>query len=393
MYDRELNARLIALGMDAPQASRVAYAIRTHILPASVIASKALNVVRENPGLLAGSIGATGDECLAGCGCSGAGMGALGLNMQSTGTTVSYVATGAKIGSVIPGIGTAIGAVVGGVYAALKHILGNHDVRVSGADRAQCQNVITQYISAGGGTIGAAMTKDQFEQLNWCLFSIYGGPTNNVDYRYFQVHMQWAADAATQIVKAAMSGAKSVTFTALKGCPQDGRACFTFTPKAAAFPNPVTVPALAAILNSVRAQGCACCGNIHPQACPALFTQPGMVEWANDYILFVLARDYPQAAQSAAPTVTATPAVVQTAAQIASAAVAAPPAVTTPAALMSAQLADSGVNMTSPAAQALVSQVAAEGVQPTPTAMTAGIGYAGLALMALVFFGSKKHGH
>lgn len=435
MKDTVLEMRLRFLGMSAPRAREVTKLVRDRIHPASVIAAKALH--------LSAKTGLSGLTCgLNGCGCT---MGTLGINVQSTTQTVSYVSMGAKIGSVVPGIGTAIGAVVGGVYAALKHILGNHDVRVAAADVNACRTMLGQYMQAAAmagpnGALGAQLTVDQFGKLFYCLLAAYGSDFAYVDPRFFGVFWLLADGMAKQIAKAATSLPPGSSFALAKvSAKSDHGEVYTFGPATVTLPSVVTLQTLGALLNSLMARFCGPEGGrsagdlayqnkMDPQGrkC-ALFWTGGHAEGVQllqDVVAYEInnvapsalinpnALNAPPGPSLVAPAITATPAVIQSATQLAvqnaNAGVipfisgtspplqALTPVTDTSAALMQQQLAAQGVNMASIPAQQLLQEIATEGVQATPagpgTPLTAGVSWVGAGLLVLLFLGRLKHG-
>ena len=113
MKDTELMARLRALGMSADKAREVTRLIRDELHPTAAVAA---TMVRRAD--------------LAGL----AGMGKIDANR-----TASMAATGAKVGSVVPVIGTAIGAVAGAVLSLVGVNKGTKPQR-----RARGQEVLAQ---------------------------------------------------------------------------------------------------------------------------------------------------------------------------------------------------------------------------------------------------------
>lgn len=422
MKDTVLEMRLRQLGMNAPQARDMTRLIRDRIHPASVIAAKALHL--------------SANGGLSGCGC---GLGTLGVNIQSTAQTASYMSMGAKVGSVVPGIGTAIGAVVGGVYAALKHILGNHDVRVAAADVAACKTMLGQYMQAAAmagpnGALGAQLTVDQFGKLFYCLLAAYGADFAYVDPRFFGVFWLLADGMAKQIAKAATTLPPGSSFALAKvSAKSDHGEVYTFGPATVQLPGTVTLQTLGALLNSLMARFCGPEGGrsagdlayqnkMDPQGrkC-ALFWTGGHAEGVQllqDVVAYEVnnvapaalinpnALNAPPGPTLATPAVTATPLVVQTALQVAAQnagtlpyfGTGLTPVTDTSAALMQQQLAAQGVNMVSAPAQQVLQQVATEGVKATPAGpslaspLTAGVGWVGMGLLGLVFLGRFAHG-
>lgn len=232
-----------------------------------------------------------------GCACESnkvnlSGLGAFGIS-QAGASTASNIAKGASVGQKvipIPGVGAAIGATVVAVAAAFRHIFGNHDVRTSGADKANCRNMLNQYLqlaAQAGGVIGNQVPLSQLDQMHFCLATLYGDPIYNVDPRYFSVDITQADALAKQLANAAKSQAPGSSFTtsAVTGKSTDGRASgvFTYGPQTVTLPNPPSVQGLAQILRQLMNDNCAH-RNKNPNNCPAYWNNPGFTQLAVDLI-------------------------------------------------------------------------------------------------------------
>lgn len=431
MKDIELQGRLRRLGMNPRQAARVTRDIRDRIHPAAVVAAQVLVRGERTRG--------------------------LGLNMQSTASTMQYVKTGAAIGSVVPVIGTVVGAVIGGAIAGLKHILGNKDVRTSAADRAAAASILAQYMAAANlagpnGALGAALTLAQLQQIFFSVQAVYGAEYGEVDPRFFDVYWQICDGLAKQVAAAAVTLPPGSTFNiaAVSGRSATGKV-YTFGPTTAQLPSIVNLQTLGALMTELMMRDCSEASmsagdrayqNKHDPGglkCKAFWNRhPENVRVMADVIAYELQQRNPSVfvdpnaigpppATLGVPQITATPAVVQAATALAvqNAAAGVIPQITTQAgtpdafpanyqplpaqqtlspvadasgALMQQQLADQGVNMTSPDAQALLQQVATQGVQETPAGPAkAGLSVLQMALLASVAGGfllmkGKRHG-
>lgn len=422
MLDSELEYRLRRLGMNAHAARRQTAKVRDLYFPAAIVARETF----DDP------------ASPLGCAC----LGTLGINMQSTGSTVSLAATGAKAGSMImPGIGTAIGAAVGIVYAALKHILGNKDVRTSGAQKGECSQFLGQYLVAAQQagplvTLGPQLGLDNLEKIMWCFSAVYGGPVYNVDPRFFTIGWQQASDYAKQLTNAAFSKppGSSFTSTATTGYSTDRKHSDTRPPATVRLPMPLTIAALADLCTTYMIASCSN-KNKYASNCPPYWRQPVAQRLLFDLCGYWINQQFPQV--FAPPVVTATPAVVQQAGTIVArtgTTTVINPATGQPVTVplvsttggnttvtdpvtgrvigggvayyptgnptidaVGDQMSRDGVNMNSPEAKQILSDVAAEGVVQTPAGpvspMKAGMGIGAAVLLGLLFLGGKKNGH
>jgi hypothetical protein len=431
MYDVELVGRLRRLGMPPKLANDTARDIRDRIHPVAVVAAQALQNGEKNRG--------------------------LGINAQSAATTAGYVTMGAKIGSVIPGIGTVVGAVVGAAVAALKHVLGNHDVRLSPQDRMKAAAILQQYMAAANlagpnGALGAQLDSGQLQQVFFSAQAMYGGELGSVDPRFFDVGWQICDGLAKQIAKAATTLPPGSTFniSAVSGRSGTGRV-FTFGPTTAQLPAVVNLQTLGDLLTQLMVRQTT---EISMSAADRAYQNkhdPGGKKaagfWLNhaenrrvmvDVIAYELQKLNPSvfldpsnispppapgvpqitptapvvrdatalalinSAQGNVPSITSqamVPASFPTTYVPAVAPGTLPPVADTSAALMQQQLAAQGVNMTSPDAQALIADVAQQGVQATPEGPAkAGIGLVpglliGAVALGFIVSGGKKHGN
>ena len=429
MKDTQLQERLQSIGMSRDKAVDVTRQIRDRIHPAAVIAARALDVMQRREDAYA--------KNLEGFGC-----GLSGVNVQSTAKTANYISQGASVGSAFGPVGSAVGAVIGGAVAALKSLFGSHDVRVSAATRGQCDQMITAYLNtaaqAGNSvTLGPQMGLDMLKQVNWCLASLYGAPVYNVDPRFFSVGFEQASAFAQQLVQAAFVYAPGsiVTIGPVSGSSVDGKHSYTEPAQQVTIPNPVTISALSELLIGPMLRSCQGHGAKSPGNCPAYWAHDGFHRMLFDLVGYWINQLYPQvfaaSPQAApvvgAPIVVATPAVVRIAAAVVKQNVDAgsiDPSLIAPqvlphpfmpsyqpspnlppmtrlqdgsAGLMQQQLADSGINMVSPQAQALLADVASQGVTTTPQGPSkvpfkAGFGLVATGVLLLLFLGQRKHG-
>jgi hypothetical protein len=351
----------------------------------------------------------------------------------TVGSVASGVAVGATVGSVVPVVGTVIGGIVGGVVGAIKGIFGNHDVRVSGADKSTCQALVNNYLSVAsqnGGIIGHMMQLAQLEQVHFCLAALYGVPIYNVDPRFFGVDITQSEQLAQQLVAGALAKGPGGTFstTAVTGAATDSKhSSYTYGAQSVTLPNPLSVASLGALLAGLMNDNCAH-RNKYPSNCPAYWHNAGFSQLCTDLIAFYLkgnafaAASVPGGNVSAVPPVTAVtmpaaaPPVVSAPAPVTAVPMpvvtVSPPtiATSTPAiktsadmAALSAALQAQGASQ-SQAYQAILSQLAAQGSQITPAVqqaaqvaasapVTAGGGFdtktvligGGIALLAFLF--------
>ena len=84
----------------------------------------------------------------------------LGKGLGVLGSTASYAGTGAMIGSVIPGLGTAAGAVIGGIIGAGKGIIDEYF-----SDEAHERQLASRQTNLNDGII-KFHPQDKFMQMN-----------------------------------------------------------------------------------------------------------------------------------------------------------------------------------------------------------------------------------
>lgn len=406
MLDTTLRGRLLGIGMHPRLAHEMTRQIRDVYYPAAVVAIAGAQGKGPLAGLGCGCMGGDGGNC-------GGALGALGLS-QSAGSTMSYASKGATVGSAFPVVGTAIGAAIGVAVAALIHVLGNHDVRVSPQDMNMCAGMLKQYTDAAnqaqGAPIGAQMGLDSLEKLNWCIAALYGKPVNNVDYRYFPIGWQQTTNFVQALVTGAFKQAPGTILAvpAITGYTTDRKHSNTRPATQVRLPNPLTLEGLASLVTPYMIASCSD-GNKSAANCPAFWNNAYAQRMLYDLTGYWVNKLHPEvfappkvtptaavvaAAKKVVATVTGKPAVSPSATVLPAktpsgavivvpAAVAANPA----AAAVYTQLAEQGVDMNSSQAQQIVADVAAEGVTGTaagPKSSMASFGTIGGVLLALV---------
>lgn len=403
MLDTTLQTRLLALGMPARLAHAVTRDMRDVFVPAAhvaVLASRGRGPLR-------------GLGCMEGCGCESGGLGALGVT-QSQASTVGYASKGATVGSAFPVVGTAVGAAVGLAVAAAIHAFGNHDVRVNPNDMNACAGTLKQYVdtanTAQGAPIGAQLGIDNLEKINWCIAALYGKPVNNVDYRFFPIGWQQTNQVAQQIATLAFKAPPggTINIPAITGYTTDKKHSNTRPATTMKLPATLTLQGLAALITPYMIASCSD-GNKSAGNCPAFWNNPYAQRMLYDLMGYWVQKLHPEV--FAPPKAPVTPAVTKAAATVVATATGKPvstgagmakPAVTPSgapivvppavaanpaAAAVYTQLAEQGVDMTSPQAQQIVQDAATEGVTPTaggPKPQQAGFGMIGGVLLALV---------
>lgn len=108
----------------------------------------------------------------------------LGSTQQVQGAT-SLAATGAKVGSIVPGVGTVIGGVVGAVAGWVTNK--KPPVRPSPQQMQQCQQLLSEYMGFAAQLPNQPipMDQEQLRQLNWCLDAVHGAKIQLRDPRWF----------------------------------------------------------------------------------------------------------------------------------------------------------------------------------------------------------------
>ncbi len=103
-----------------------------------------------------------------------------------TQSAVTYAATFAKAGSIVPGVGTVIGAVFG---AAVGFFTGKKPPpRPSAQQMDECKAIVGEYMRAASENSSTPIPLDeaQLKQMNWCLQAFYGASDiRNKDPRFF----------------------------------------------------------------------------------------------------------------------------------------------------------------------------------------------------------------
>lgn len=122
----------------------------------------------------------------------------------AAGGAVQGASFGSKAGTIIPGVGNVIGAIAGAIIGGL---LGKKKpVRPSGAQVAQCQDLLKQYeefIATNPAPVGRALGYAQLKDLYWCIQAIYAGHyLGTKDPRWFDGGFILNEDIARQTVKA-----------------------------------------------------------------------------------------------------------------------------------------------------------------------------------------------
>lgn len=128
----------------------------------------------------------------------------LGNAARAT-SAAQYAGLGAKVGSIVPGIGNIVGGVVGAIAGA---ILGKKKpVRPSAEQIAQCNQVVNEYESAiakyGDLPIGAALGEGNLKAVFVCFEMVRLGTTP--DPRFLDGNWQLARDVAIEAVKKAFA--------------------------------------------------------------------------------------------------------------------------------------------------------------------------------------------
>lgn len=138
-----------------------------------------------------------------------------------TQSAISLGASGAKAGSIVPGVGTVIGFVAG---AAVGFFLGKKPPpRPSGQEIAECRDILAQYATAASQNPDTPIPLDesQLKKMNWCLQAIYGAADiKNKDPRYFDGNfvdlMAMTKDIVMKIYNTPIGGTVNVAETMQK---------------------------------------------------------------------------------------------------------------------------------------------------------------------------------
>lgn len=226
--------------------------------------------------------------CAAGCGC------ALGDTAQAQ-SAVSMAATGAKAGSIIPGIGNVVGAIAGLVLGA---VLGKKKpVRASGAQVAQCKQLLQEYASATAASPDLPLPLDlaALKDLNWCMMAVYGYDIRLKDPRFFDGNFTDLTAIARNMVRAIFTTPIGATVNIAETVNKIGKQ--TFRSSGLTFTNPPFTNLKAFARDTFAPVAIAYCQQAAGKGaggCPTLYNRPEFARWLFDLIGYIAATELPQ---------------------------------------------------------------------------------------------------